>query len=123
SEMVTEGLAGPVQPKQREYTGLVLQSGRHLLNIINDILDLARADAGKFELNEEKGIDIRHVIEACVALTTHRAEAGGLRLSTAADDDVPCIAADPTRLKQILLNLISNAVRFTKPGGTVVVAA
>jgi PAS domain S-box-containing protein len=121
SEMVEQELAGPVPPKQLEYITIVLQSGRHLLNIINDILDLAHADSGRFELCEERGVDIWHVIEACVALTKHRAAAGSLLLSTAIDDHLPLIVADPTRLKQILLNLISNAIKFTDPGGSVVI--
>jgi PAS domain S-box-containing protein len=122
SEMVEQELAGPVPPKQLEYVTIVLQSGRHLLNIINDILDLAHADSGKFELYEERGVDIWHIIEACVALTKHRAVAGSLLLSTAIDDHLPLIIADPTRLKQILLNLISNAIKFTDPGGSVIIA-
>jgi PAS domain S-box-containing protein len=123
SEMVEQGFAGPVRPKQQEYMGLVLQSGRHLLNVINDILDLAHADSGKFELCEEKGVDIQDIIATCVALMKHRADAGALLLSTAIDDHLPLIVADPTRLKQILLNLMSNAIRFTQSGGSVVTAA
>ena len=123
SEMVEQGLAGPVGPKQREYTSLVLQSGRHLLKVINDILDLARADAGKFELREEEGVDLREVIGTSLSLTKHRADAGDVRLVTEIGEQLPLIVADPTRLKQILLNLMSNAIRFTKPGGSVVVAA
>jgi PAS domain S-box-containing protein len=123
SEMMEQGLAGPIQPKHLEYTRAVLQSGRHLLDVINDILDLARADAGKFELYEEEGINIRDIIDACISLTKHRAEAAGLSLLSMIDSDFPLITADATRLKQILLNLVSNAVRFTKPGGSVAVSA
>src|SRR5579862_6805358 len=123
SEMVEQGLAGPIRPKQREYTSLVLQSGRHLLKVINDILDLARADAGKFELYEENGVDLREVIEACVSLTKHRAANNGVLLSTKVSERLPLVVADSTRLKQILLNLMANAIRFTQPGGSVVVAA
>jgi PAS domain S-box-containing protein len=123
SEMVEQGLAGPVLPKQREYTSLVLQSGRHLLKVINDILDLARADAGKFELCEEDGVDLHDVILTSISLTKHRAQNREVILSTEIAEGLPLIVADPTRLKQILLNLMSNAIRFTKPEGTVVVAA
>jgi PAS domain S-box-containing protein len=97
SEMVEQGFAGPVSPKQREYSSLVLQSGRHLLEVINDILDLARADAGKFELYEEEGVDLRDVIGACVSLTKHRADAGDVRLFTEIGEQLPLIVADPTR--------------------------
>ncbi len=64
SEMPGRGLAGPVQPNQEEYEGLVNESGQHLLNIINDILDLAHVDSGKFELREEGGVDPRRIIDA-----------------------------------------------------------
>jgi PAS domain S-box-containing protein len=123
SEMVDQGLAGPTQPKHREYTKLVLQSGRHLLDVINDILDLARVDAGKFELSEEDNIDLRQVVEACVALTKHRADIGQLTLAVEIEHRLPLIVADPTRLKQVLLNLLSNAIKFTEPGGSATVRA
>ena len=121
SEMLGSGLAGPVQPKQEEYAGLVHQSGQHLLNIINDILDLAHVDSGKFELREESGVDPRRIIDACVSLMRDRANGAALCLSTEIEDHLPLLVADPTRLKQILLNLISNAIKFTKPGGSVLV--
>lgn len=119
SEMVDLGLAGPVQPKQREYTKLVLQSGRHLLEVINDILALARFDAGKFELAEEDDVDLHHIAEACLALTRHHATTNELTLTLEIADPLPPVTADPTRLKQILLNLVSNAIKFTKPGGSI----
>jgi PAS domain S-box-containing protein len=123
SEMVEQGLAGPIEPRQREYMGLVLQSGQHLLSVINDILDLARADSGKFELCDEVGVDFRQIAASSIALMRHRSEAGGVFLSMAVGDELPRLTADPTRLKQILLNLLSNSIRFTKPGGEVTVAA
>jgi PAS domain S-box-containing protein len=122
SEMLEHGLAGPLEPKQGEYAALVHQSGQHLLNVINDILDLARVDAGKFELHDEIGVDPAAIVEACVSLMRHRAQEGALQLSTQIEAPLPHLVADPTRLKQILLNLISNAIKFTDPGGSVVVA-
>ena len=121
SEMLERGLAGPVRPKQEEYAALVRQSGQHLLNIINDILDLAHVDSGKFELHEERGVDPRRIIDACVSLMRDRANGAELRLSTKTEGHLPPLVADPTRLKQILLNLISNAIKFTEPGGSVLV--
>ncbi len=123
SEMIEHGLAGPIQPQQREYMGLVVQSGQHLLSVINDILDLARADSGKFELCDEAGVDLGQIAADAIALIRHKSEAGGVFLSSTVGADVPRLTADPTRLKQILLNVISNAVRFTQPGGSVTVAA
>jgi signal transduction histidine kinase len=123
-----------IQPDShiREHTGIIRQrlstsdihdSGLHLLAIINDILDLARVDAGKFKLHEEAGLEIPRLIDACVSLMRDRANAGALHLSTKIEDHFPLLVADPTRLKQILLNLMSNAIKFTEPGGSVVVTA
>jgi PAS domain S-box-containing protein len=121
SEMLERGLAGPILPTQKEYATLVHQSGQHLLNIINDILDLAHVDSGKFELHEESGVDPRRVIHACISLMRDRANGAALCLSTEIEDPLPRLFADPTRLKQILLNLISNAIKFTERGGLVLV--
>jgi PAS domain S-box-containing protein len=123
SDMIEHGLAGPLEPKQLEYISLILQSGRHLLRVINDILDLARAESGKFELREDEHVHLGEIVDACVALTRHRAEAGGIALSVVLDDALPALVVDPTRLKQVLLNLLSNAIRFTKAGGSVVISA
>ena len=122
SEVLELGAAGPLQPKQAEYVGLVRNSGHHLLDVINDILDLAKVDAGQFELHEEDGVDPRRIVEACVTLVKAHAGAGEVRLSTEVGDNLPLLVADPTRLKQILLNLLSNAVKFTERGGSVVTA-
>lgn len=122
ADMLERGLAGPVQPKQEDYARLIKESGEHLTAVINDILDLAKVDAGKLELREESGIEPRRVINDCVRLMTEHARVGAVRLSTEIEDGVLPIVADPTRLKQILLNLMSNAIKFTEPGGSTVVA-
>jgi PAS domain S-box-containing protein len=122
SDMLRHGLAGRLLPKQEEYAGLVHQSGEHLQHVINDILDLAKVEAGKLELHDEKMIEPRWVIDACVSLMTDRAKAGGLCLLTEIEDHLPPFLVDPTRLKQILLNLMSNAIKFTEPDGSVVIA-
>jgi PAS domain S-box-containing protein len=122
SEMLEQGTAGPLDRRQQEYVGYVRQSGTHLLDIINEILDLAKIDAGKLELDEDEGIDVRPLADACIALVRERAAAGTLRLSVEIEDGVPPLVADSTRLKQILLNLLGNSVKFTDPGGAVVLA-
>ena len=122
SEALELGMAGPLQPRQAEYAGLIHQSGEHLHNVINDILDLAKVDAGKLELHEETAIDPRSVVDACVTLMRSHAVAGSVALSVDAEPRLPQLRADPTRLKQILLNLVSNAIKFTEAGGEVVVA-
>jgi PAS domain S-box-containing protein len=122
SESLQLGIAGPLEPRQEEYAALIHQSGDHLHTIINDILDLAKVDAGKLDLHLERGIDPAQVIDSCVSLMRDRAESGQLRLTVEEDEDLPRLIADPTRLKQILLNLLSNAIKFTQPGGAVTVA-
>lgn len=122
SEMLELGIAGPLQPRQAEYIGLIRQSGDHLHEVINDILDLAKVDAGKLDLHEEEGLDPRHMVDACIAIMKERARLGTVRLSATTEDRLPLLVADATRLKQILLNLLSNAVKFTEPGGSIVVA-
>ena len=119
SEVLERGIAGSLNDRQTEYAGLIHQSGQHLHNIINDILDLAKVDAGKFELHEEAGVDGRQIAQASIALVRDHAETGHIRLSSDIHDDLPRLIADGTRLKQILLNLLSNAIKFTEPGGAV----
>ena len=121
SEMLAQRLAGPLGEKQVEYVDIIYRSGSHLHDIINDILDLAKVDAGKLDLNLEDSVDSCAIVNTCVALMKERAGAGDLRLSVNVAPDLPGIVADAIRLKQILLNLLSNAVKFTEPGGSVVI--
>jgi PAS domain S-box-containing protein len=121
SETLKLGMVGPLQPKQAEYIGLVHDSGQHLLHVISDILDLARVDAGKFELHEESAVDLHRAVGTCLALVKARADEGSVSLSTEIDDALPPVVVDSTRLQQILLNLLSNAIKFTGKGGSVVV--
>ena len=122
SEVLQNGIAGPLQSRQIEYVGLIRQSGEHLLHVINEILDLARIDAGKLELHEEV-INPRRLIDSCIALVTDRANAGLLHLSVEIEEDVPRLMADWTRLMEILLNLLTNAIKFTELGGSIAVIA
>jgi PAS domain S-box-containing protein len=122
SEMIERAMKGPLAPDYQEYGRMIRQSGEHLHTIINDILDLAKVDAGKFELRTEAGVDLRRIAEACVALVRGHAEVGEVRLATEIDEHLPLLVVDPTRLKQILLNLLSNAIKFTEAGGSVALA-
>jgi PAS domain S-box-containing protein len=122
SEMLERGAAGPLDCRQQEYVGYIRQSGAHLLHIINEILDLAKIDAGKLELDEDEGIDAGPLADSCIALVRERAAAGMLDISMEVEDQIPLLIADSTRLKQVLLNLLGNAVKFTDPGGAVVLA-
>ena len=121
SEMLAQHLVGPLGEKQEEYIDIIYRSGSHLHDIINDILDLAKVDAGKLDLNLEDDVDPCAVVNSCIALMKERAHTGRLRLSVDVDPALPAIFADAMRLKQILLNLLSNSVKFTEPGGSVVI--
>jgi len=104
------------------YAVDIRDSGHHLLDVINDVLDLSKVEYGKLELNEEP-VDVAEVVEACLRLIRTRAEAAQLRLDCALGDGLPALRADTRRLKQILLNLLSNAVKFTPAGGRVLLTA
>ena len=123
SEMIHREVIGPLGvPGYKEYAKAVHDSGAHLLEIINDILDLSKIEAGKIELHEES-VDIAGVIGACVRLVEERAKDNGVRLTVNLPDGLPPLRADSRLLKQILLNLLSNAVKFTPQGGDVTVGA
>ena len=118
SELIHTQLHGPhADSRYGEYGGLIHNAGRHLLSLINDILDMSKIEAGKFELHREL-FDLRDVIHDCLDLMGERARQGKIELR----EDVPGsslkIDADQRALKQILLNLLSNAIKFTPEGGT-----
>jgi len=106
--------------EQREYTETVRRSGEHLLDIINDILDFSKIEAGKLDL-EVIDFDLRTLVEDVVALLADRASAKGLELGTLVQAHVPtAVRGDPGRLRQILTNLVSNAIKFTAQGDVTV---
>jgi len=104
--------------KYEEYVGNIHESGEHLLDLINDILDVSAIEAGRLELNES-AVDIREASSASFRLVNARAEQGDVVLKNELTSDLPRIYADERRIKQILVNLLVNAVKFTPPGGTV----
>jgi PAS domain S-box-containing protein len=122
SEIMREQLFGPLgSPQYLEYTGDVLDSAHHLLDVINDILDIAKAEAGKLELAEDV-VDIATIVSAATRLVQERAQRNQVALLT----DLPALPplhADERKLKQILINLLTNAIKFTPPEGSVTVAA
>ena len=103
---------------QTEYLDIIMQSGAHLLELINDILDVSAIEAGKLELNEEN-VDVARLAEASVQLVRARAARGQVGLALALPDTGLCLHSDERRMKQILLNLLSNSVKFTPEGGDV----
>jgi signal transduction histidine kinase len=108
--------------KYAEYAGHIRTSGEHLLDLITDILDFAKVDAGKLILAEEE-IEVATLIGSCVYMVEPQATAASLRLNTRVAPDVGSVRGDERRLKQVLLNLLSNAIKFTPEGGEVALEA
>jgi PAS domain S-box-containing protein len=123
SEVMKDELMGPLGAKiYKEYSGDIHESGRHLLAIINDILDLSRVESGQATLNESE-IEVPQMIEACLILIRGKADTGALTVATDMAPRLPAVYGDERLLKQALLNLLSNAVKFTPRGGSVKVKA
>ena len=123
SEVLGSELFGPLgHARYKEYARDVHGAGKHLLALINDILDLSKAEAGKFELCDEEIVAADLLVE-CLRLMRGRAEEAGLRLEQQLAPGLPNLVVDRLRLKQILLNLLSNAIKFTPAGGAVTLAA
>jgi len=108
--------------RYRDYARDIRDSGLHLLNLINDVLDVAKIEFGKVELADET-VDFAAVVDSCVRLMRERAETAGVKLRAALAPDLPGLRGDSRRLKQILINLLSNAVKFTPAGGSVTIGA
>ena len=102
----------------KEYAGLIHGAGEHLLELINDVLDVSKVEAGELELHEEK-ISVDKLAEACLRMVRDRADRGKIQLCPAVAEGLPGLWADERRAKQVLLNLLSNAVKFTPDGGTI----
>jgi signal transduction histidine kinase len=118
SEVLQERLFGELNEKQAEYTDDILSSGRHLLSLINDILDLSKIEAGRMEL-EVTTFHLPDAIENALTLIRERASRHGIRLNQVIDDRLGDFTGDERKIKQILLNLLSNAVKFTPEGGRI----
>jgi two-component system, cell cycle sensor histidine kinase PleC len=123
SEVMHSELLGPMQNENyKGYAGNIHDSGRHLLQLINDILDLSRIEADRYELREEP-VRLTEVIEDCLRLLHLRAESKGLHVSLEFEQGLRQLWADERAVRQICLNLISNALKFTPRGGTITLTA
>ncbi|MEW5729811.1 MAG: ATP-binding protein [Pseudomonadota bacterium] len=123
SEVMSGEMFGPLGvPSYREYAADILSSGRHLLDVINDILDIAKIEEGQMTLSLD-AIPLEEVVAAALRLVEARASAGGVGLEVDIPADLPPVRAERRRLLQILVNLLSNAVKFTPRGGRVAIQA
>jgi signal transduction histidine kinase/HAMP domain-containing protein len=122
SEVLLERMFGELNAKQAEYLDDILVSGRHLLSLINDILDLSKVEAGRMEL-ELAPFDLPLALDNALILVRERAARHGIAIGRAVDDGLGPVVGDERKVKQVLLNLLSNAVKFTPEGGRVTLAA
>ena len=119
SEVMNTEVFGPHHVAvYKEYSGDIHNSGQHLLGLINEILDLSRIEAGRYELNEEP-VSLSAVVEDCHHLLTLRAQNRGINVHDVFEPDLPRLWADERALRQICLNLLSNAIKFTPSGGDI----
>ena len=122
SQLLSDGTVGQLNQKQLEYSGYIMKSSGALLAIINDILDLASIDTDALEL-DLGAVDIRRTIEAAAQGLQDRLAESSIHLQIVAMDNVGAFRADAKRLRQVLFNLLSNAIGFSAPGQTVTLAA
>ena len=121
SEVMKKELLGPMEnATYRDYVGDIHTSGQHLLNLINEILDLSRIEAGRHELYEEP-VNLVYVVEECRHLVELRARNKGISIGEQYEHDMPRLWADDRAVRQIALNLLSNAIKFTPTGGEITI--
>ncbi|MDM9628323.1 HAMP domain-containing sensor histidine kinase [Rhizobium sp. S152] len=121
SEVMSAEVMGPLNnPTYKEYTNDIHRSGEHLLNLINEILDLSRIEAGKYELAEE-AISLLDISEDCIGMVQLRARAKKITISQQFEPELPSVWADEKSMRQVILNLLSNAVKFTPQAGEIMV--
>ncbi|MDO8281819.1 MAG: ATP-binding protein [Thermodesulfovibrionia bacterium] len=122
SEVMIDGIAGPLTEKQKEFSTDIKDSGSHLLSLINDILDLSKVEAGKMGL-EPSAFDLRALIERSLVMFKEKAMKHGIKMTSDIDENIGNITADERKIKQVIFNLLSNAMKFTPDGGSVHVSA
>lgn len=119
SEVMKDQILGPIENETyKEYANDIHNSGRHLLELINEILDLSRIEAGRYKLNEE-AVNLLHVAEDCHHLIKLRAKTKNITIHEMFETDLPKLWADERAIRQVTLNLLSNAVKFTPQGGEI----
>lgn len=122
SQIMKDQLFGELGNEQYvEYIGDIYSAGEHLLRVINDILDISRLEIGEIEFNTSR-TDLIEILQTCMRMVADQADAKGITISIKASPDIPDIMADQTRMKQIILNLLWNSVKFT-PSGSITISA
>ncbi|HEV2263138.1 MAG TPA: ATP-binding protein [Stellaceae bacterium] len=122
SEIIETAMLGPLQQRYREYAHDIRGAGAHLLEIVNDILDLSKAEANALKVGH-KPLDVAAIVSEVDRIVRAQAERAKVSFDTRLDPDLPPVMGDETRLRQILINLVSNALKFTPAGGSVTVSA
>ncbi len=122
SEVMSQEVLGPISDQYRDYAGSIHDSGRHLLDIINDILDVSKIESGQLVLYDEN-VELPAVATASVRLVRERADRARITLVQDLPADLPPLCGDMRRLKQVFINLLSNAIKFTPPDGHVTISA
>ena len=122
SDMMLSGMTGELNEKQTNFLESILKNGEALLNLINDILDLTKIEAGRLELNIEP-VDLRAALLSVLPVVKPRAADKRIKISTFLPTDLPPVSADPAKFGQVLLNLLTNAIKYTHENGSVSVEA
>ena len=121
SDMIMSEFMGPIgAPKYKEYLADIHDSGEHLLELITDILDMSKIESGMMDLNEN-AFELSEIIKSCQKLIRHRAQDKNITLTCDLPKDSPILWGDEVRFKQILINLLTNAVKYTPPGGDIAI--
>ncbi|SDE06001.1 chemotaxis protein CheB [Rhodospira trueperi] len=123
SEILSNELLGEILNREyKEYSRIIHESGQHLLSLINDILDLSKIESGRIELHEEP-VDLYQTMDTVLRLVGERARNADIKVILDLPPDLPRLLADATGVKRVLINLLTNSIKFTDPGGTVTVTA
>jgi len=121
AEVMQEEKLGPLAPRYKEYLEGITQSGQHIVSLVNDLLDLSKIEAGRFDLNFVR-VNLNEIVSGAAALLQPQANRGRIIIRTSLAPSMPAVIADLRSIKQVALNLMSNAVKFTPPGGQVIVS-
>ncbi len=120
SETLLDGSTGELTGDQREFIGDIDEAAKHLLDLVNDILDYAKAEAGMIRIAPQP-VALVELVDQCVSMVSPRAQEAEVTVTAQVDPALSEVIADPLRLRQILLNLLSNAIKYNNPGGSVIV--